>query len=218
MAKRGDNIKPKTKASTNKPLKVIEKKDKPAFEVDSISVNLTDQQQMFCQKYCCNGFNGTKAAIEVGYNEKTAASQASRLLSNVNILNYINELKADLGKRTGITAERIALEYSKIAFSNVKNIFNEGGELKDIKDISDEDAAAISSIEVEALTEGRLKTVIGTVTKIKFHNKVQALSDLNTMLGYNKPTKVAQTDSEGNDVGFTINSADQLREFLKGKK
>ena len=31
-------------------------------------------------------------------------------------------------------------------------------------------------------------------------------------------TKVAQTDSSGNDVGFTINSADQLREFLKGKK
>ena len=56
------------------------------------------RQELFCQNYVTeiNGtlFNGCGSAIKAGYSKKTAASQASRLLTNVNIKQRINELKA----------------------------------------------------------------------------------------------------------------------------
>lgn len=42
-------------------------------------IHLTPQQERFCQEYAVD-YNGTNAAIRAGYAEKTAASQASRLL------------------------------------------------------------------------------------------------------------------------------------------
>lgn len=45
----------------------------------------------FAQAYVENGFNGTKAGIAVGFPEKTAYSQASRLLKNVEVQALISQ-------------------------------------------------------------------------------------------------------------------------------
>lgn len=46
---------------------------------------LTAKQRRFVDAYCEFGFNATRAAIEAGYSAKTARSQGSRLLTNVDI-------------------------------------------------------------------------------------------------------------------------------------
>lgn len=46
---------------------------------------LTNKQQAFVEAYLANGFNATQAAITAGYSEKTAYSQGSRLLRNVEV-------------------------------------------------------------------------------------------------------------------------------------
>ena len=55
---------------------------------------LSLKQQKFCEYYVelCNA---TEAAKRAGYSEKTAYSQGQRMLKNVEIQKYVNELVAN---------------------------------------------------------------------------------------------------------------------------
>ena len=53
-----------------------------------------DRQEAFCREYLID-YNGTQAAIRAGYSKKTANSQASRLLANVNVLSRVRALQAE---------------------------------------------------------------------------------------------------------------------------
>lgn len=55
---------------------------------------LTDRQEAFCQLYLTEP-SGTRAAVKAGFSTKTAASQASRMLTKANILRRIAELRHD---------------------------------------------------------------------------------------------------------------------------
>lgn len=65
--------------------------------------NLTNQQIEFCENWIRNGGNGTKAAIEAGYSPESAGAQATRLLKNDKIKEYIHNRR-----KTGDTAKMIA--------------------------------------------------------------------------------------------------------------
>lgn len=53
---------------------------------------LNAKQEMFCKEYLID-LNATQAAIRAGYSEKTARSQGQRLLTNVDVLARVKELK-----------------------------------------------------------------------------------------------------------------------------
>lgn len=53
---------------------------------------MTTRQRAFCEHYAACG-NAAQAAREADYSEKTARSQAQRLLTNVDILKYVRELQ-----------------------------------------------------------------------------------------------------------------------------
>lgn len=59
---------------------------------------LTEQQKLFCREYVNNRYNGTQAAILAGYEEHSARFQASRLLTNDNILAEIKSIQDKLQK------------------------------------------------------------------------------------------------------------------------
>jgi phage terminase small subunit len=67
---------------------------------------LTDKQQKFCDEYLVD-LNATQAAIRVGYSEKTASEQSSRLLSNVKIQNYIQNKQKKTSDKLEINKELI---------------------------------------------------------------------------------------------------------------
>ena len=52
---------------------------------------MTAKQIAFCLAYAGSG-NATQSAIEAGYSEKTAKSQGQRLLTVVDVQNYLKEL------------------------------------------------------------------------------------------------------------------------------
>lgn len=108
---------------------------------------MTDKQKMFCDEYLID-FNATRAYKEVyKVKEETASANGARLLGNANIQAYINERMEDRKKRTEITQDMVLKELAKIAFFNIKNIYNEDGTLKSINDIDDDTASAISSVK-----------------------------------------------------------------------
>ena len=60
---------------------------------------VTEQQKRFVDEYLtlrCK--NQTKAAILAGYSPKSASSQASQLLSNPKVSDYLNQRKTELTK------------------------------------------------------------------------------------------------------------------------
>jgi phage terminase small subunit len=164
---------------------------------------LNDKQRKFCEEYVLD-FNGTQAAIRAGYSKKTANRIASENLLKPDIQNYLSELKKKVAEESDITKKQLIDELSKIAFFDIRKIFNDDNSLRPITDFDDESAAAVSSIENDEIKEWNPvteeKELIGYTKKVKIHNKISAIERISKMLGYDSPTKVAQTDTKGNDV------------------
>lgn len=70
---------------------------------------MTDKQKRFCDEYL-KDCNATQAAIRCGYSPKTAKQQGQRLLTNVDLKNYINDQLQAMQKKTIASAEEV-LEY-----------------------------------------------------------------------------------------------------------
>lgn len=68
------------------------------------SDKLTRKQDLFCQEYIVD-YNGTKAAIRAGYEERSARSTASKLLAKSNIRSRVRELQAEQVERLAATQD-----------------------------------------------------------------------------------------------------------------
>ena len=77
---------------------------------------MTDKQQIFCDRYVENNFNGTQACITAGYSEKTASVIANENLRKPYLKEYIDilidEKLSDVKKR----GYRVLNELEKIAY------------------------------------------------------------------------------------------------------
>ena len=65
---------------------------------------LNPKQAAFVREYMID-HNGTQAAIRAGYSARTAAMQASRLLTNVNISKAVAKAQAAMAQKTETEAE-----------------------------------------------------------------------------------------------------------------
>ena len=65
---------------------------------------LNAKQEAFCCEYVVD-LNSAQAAIRAGYSEKTARTIGSKLLTNVDIAEKIQQLSAKHAENVGITAE-----------------------------------------------------------------------------------------------------------------
>jgi len=162
----------------------------------------TPKEKLFCYAYFNNNGNGTSAAIEAGYAPKSAHVTASRLLNKANVKKLLEKLHSTLEDKAIITKERIAQELAKVGFFDIRTIYTDTGALKPILDMPHGAAAVISGIKVmeEFDGKGEQKEKIGEIVEVKLNNKIGALAELNKMFGYNAPTKIANTDPEGNPV------------------
>jgi len=113
---------------------------------------LNARQVRFVEEYLVD-FNATQAAIRAGYSKRTASEQGYDLLRKPQIAEAIQAKQRELSAKTGITVERVVQELARLAFSDVRKLFNPDGSLRPVHELDDEAAAAIASIEVEAPTE-----------------------------------------------------------------
>ena len=74
---------------------------------------LTEKQKRFCNEYLID-LNATQAAIRAGYSEKTANEQAGRLLVNVSIQAYINQLKEERTTRLNMSADEVVRDIIEV--------------------------------------------------------------------------------------------------------
>ncbi|MBT7616791.1 MAG: terminase small subunit [Calditrichaeota bacterium] len=114
---------------------------------------LTTRQQRFVEEYLVD-FNGAAAARRAGYSEQTAAVIASENLTKPNISDAIAERAKQLSDGTSIKVERWLREVGRIAFFDIRGIFNDDGSLKEPTAWNDDIAGAIASVEI-----GEIRTI-----------------------------------------------------------
>jgi phage terminase small subunit len=160
---------------------------------------LTDKQELFCQRYLID-FNATKAAIAAGYSEDSASAIGWENLRKPEIQARIAELRTEMGKGFNITRERIAQEYARLAFFDIRKIHTVDGAIMPVNQFGDDEAAAVAGIEVEETDitddDGQVMET-GRVKKIKLADKRAALDSLVKLMGYAAPDKIAPVTPDG---------------------
>lgn len=74
---------------------------------------LNRKQLAFCREYIVD-YIGKNAAIRAGYKESDAASRASKLLKNPEVLEEIQNLQKELLKSSCLTAEKLINDVQKV--------------------------------------------------------------------------------------------------------
>ncbi len=160
---------------------------------------LNHRQYKFIQEYLI-GRNATQAAILAGYSKRTAQEQSSRLLSNVMIATAISDAQKKCEIRTEITQDRILRELACFAFLDPKDLYEDDGSLKLIKDMPESARRAIAGLEVTEIFDNAKddqKQAIGLLKKIRLIPKQQGLDLLMQHLGMlGKPGNERETDNE----------------------
>lgn len=148
---------------------------------------MTDAQKRFCDEYLID-LNATRA-YKVAYpnckKDETASAAGSRMLGNVKVQEYISKKQKEIEKRTEVTQDMVIKELAKIAFLDIRKLYTENGQLKNVTDIDDDTAGAISSLETleEYDGYGDDREKIGDTQKVKLLDKTKALELLGRHLG-----------------------------------
>ena len=139
---------------------------------------ITARQSLFAQEFLVD-LNATQAAIRAGYSPNTANEQAVRLMAKPEVKAEVERLQAQSANTLQISRERVLLELSKIAFSDIKKLYQTNQRkfvYKSVSDIPDEFWPAISAIKITP-------SEWGDSIHITLHNKIGALEMLGRHLG-----------------------------------
>lgn len=159
---------------------------------------LSPKQQRFVEEYLVD-LNATAAYRRAGYkarSDNAAAVEGHKLLRNPKIDAAVRAAQANRSQRTGIAADRVLQELARIAFADPRQLYQADGSLKSVKDLDDDTAATVASVEVfeEFQGRGEDREQTGTTRKLKHWNKVEALGKLAQHLGLLDPRKPLQVD------------------------
>jgi len=164
---------------------------------------LTARRWEFVRQYVALG-NGSAAARKAGYSERSASSEASRLLKNDEVIEALEWYRATEADRLGVTPERVLSELAAIAFADLGDYVRiiDGAPVVDLSELPAGATRAISSID---------ETSSGV--RFKLHDKQAALVTLARSFGLlgNDSPAVAVVVGEAERVELSTLSADELR-------
>jgi len=181
--------------------------------------DLSPKAALFVNEYL-RDLNCTQAAIRAGYSAKTAATQGSRLLKNVQVQQAIAAARERLEKKFEITRDRVMLEYARLAFADPRNFFNDDGTLKRVPELDDDAAAALAGFEVMEEFEGfgKDRFQIGVTSKVKWADKKGALDSIAKIMGWSVErvkSEVSGPDGAPIEVNATVDTSKLTIEQLR---
>ena len=184
---------------------------------------LTPKQAAFCREYLID-LNATQAAIRAGYSAKNADQVAARLVGKSQVAAEIARLQTEREKRTEVRADQVLKELANLAFGDWRGLFRADGSLKPVGEMTRDEAAMLSSVEVfeEFSGFGEERELVGHVRKIRRWDKLRALELVGKHLGMftekhkhevtGRDGGPVQTESAGPDLKKM--SRDELRTYL----
>ncbi len=107
-----------------------------------------EKLERFCRVYA-RDFDRMAAAEAAGY----APGSVDTICTWPEVKARIRELNEMSLKASDITAQRVMLELGRVAFADIRKVFNADGSLIPIHELDDDAAASIAGIEHETRTE-----------------------------------------------------------------
>lgn len=133
--------------------------------------DLTPKQQAFVQEYLVD-LNATQAAKRAGYKGKNLDKVGSELLGKTRVKAEIQAAMDKRSERTEITQDKVLGEIAKLAFADIRKVFDQNGNLLPVHMLPDEIAGSVSSIEVvTSRIPGGEPADVEHTAKIKFWDK-----------------------------------------------
>jgi phage terminase small subunit len=133
---------------------------------------LTARQRLFVIEYLVS-LNATQAAIKAGYSASSAESQASALLRNPKVQEYVAAHQASRAIATGITQDRVLRELEAIAFSRIDHYEWDGKRVVLSEDAPADAIRAVSSFKLTRRSDG--EGVITEEITVKLWDKPSAV-------------------------------------------
>lgn len=157
------------------------------------------RRRLFVDAYLAKGENATQAYMAVfgpGSSYDNQAVAASVLLKEPKVQQLIEQRRAELRAKFGLTTDRVYLEVGRVAYFNPKKLVDKEGRIIPLHELDDDTAAGLSAIEMsETLPDGTVREV-----RVRPHNKVSALDTASKILKlYDRPPPVAP-DAEPVDL------------------
>lgn len=121
--------------------------------------------EQFAQHYAING-HSWQAGQQIGVSTR---AEAYAILNRAVVADRVQEILHQRFNKAGITAERTLKELARIAFSDIRDLYDPAtGELLPVHELSDDTAAVVSKIKVEIVGTGtgnaRQFTVVKTIS------------------------------------------------------
>jgi phage terminase small subunit len=144
-------------------------------------LRLTSKQEKFVQEYMID-LHATNAALRAGYSPKTARRVGSLMLRTPHIQEAIQAHKKKRQKRTEIKADQVLREAAKLAFCDIRQVYNpKDFEMVPPSELPDDVAAAVSGIEKKVKVYDNETELV--TYKYTFWDKNRALEKLFRHLG-----------------------------------
>lgn len=138
---------------------------------------LTAKQRRFVDEYLID-LNATQAAIRAGYSPKRADAIGYENLRKPDIADAVSAAMKEREERTHITQDRVLQELARIAFFDIRKLYNDDGRMKLPHELDDDAAAVLSGLDVTEEFQGRGedREQVGYTKKAKVFDKGTALT------------------------------------------
>jgi phage terminase small subunit len=101
-------------------------------------------------------------------NVETAKAAASRLLTNVNLRAYLDKVQRKAELKSELSVAKVLNRWNDIVDFDVRKLFSDDNTIKNIKDIDDKTASAISGIKIEGIIKEKSKGMEVKSGKVEF--------------------------------------------------
>ncbi len=135
------------------------------------------RQQRFVDEYLKSPI-ATQAAVRAGYSARTAEWIGPQLLKKPHVAAAIRSGQLVIAERAEVEAEEVVRQLARIAFSDVRRLFDQDGNLLPIEEIDPATAMAISSYDVWVDPASGVRRA-----RVRFWDKNSALEKLMKHLG-----------------------------------
>lgn len=170
-------------------------KGAPAEVLDAFK-RLTDKQRAFALAVPLVD-TLVEAAVLAGYAKVTAQKKAFSMANLPDIravTDYlVGKFHAPVIEDAKDSVDRMLAELHRLAYVDMRMIYDDNGALLPIKEWPEDVARAVSSIdcyeEYAAIGENKERVAIGRVTKVRFVGKTDAIDKVSKIKGYYRPER-----------------------------
>lgn len=154
--------------------------------------------EAFAREYV-RDFNGSRAARDIGFTEKSAGRQAGRMMALPEVQARIAELVEERSRAADIDSRFVFQEWARIARGGLKRFFRPSADGTDLfialGDVDPDDLDLLQEITQDSYTEGKGEdTRVIKRVKIKAYSRLDALTSLARALNMFKD---AEEDERG---------------------